>query len=339
MQASRHRPPRASPRRPLPSEAAKPVTIDWWHIRTTTRARRSGNRSSRQLYGGPSERPRSRCGPGERGLQAEITTQLQGGDVPDLFQSWGGGGVGRAGDCRLRQKDLTERLIASWKDLVEIPAPWACTRSTEKQYSVPFDLGMVGFWYNKDLFTQAGMRSAGDLVRPASGRRRQAPRREHHPLALGERESGPACSGGRTSPFAPVARTAMDNAIKTGDWSAPSFVAAGKALQDLIARSRFGQGSSQPRGMVPVARRLPWRRGRVPADGAVGSRHDAEPDARTRSRSPSTSGGSASRRSRAAPGRPPTGSVAGTASRSARTLAPEAIDFLKFINNSDNAAK
>ncbi|MBI5088068.1 MAG: extracellular solute-binding protein, partial [Actinobacteria bacterium] len=26
-----------------------------------------------------------------------------------------------------------------------------------KQYGVPFNLGMVGFWYNKDLFAQAGI--------------------------------------------------------------------------------------------------------------------------------------------------------------------------------------
>ena len=26
-----------------------------------------------------------------------------------------------------------------------------------KQYGIPFDLGMVGFWYNKDQFAKAGI--------------------------------------------------------------------------------------------------------------------------------------------------------------------------------------
>ena len=26
-----------------------------------------------------------------------------------------------------------------------------------KQYGIPWDMGMIGFWYNKDLFAQAGI--------------------------------------------------------------------------------------------------------------------------------------------------------------------------------------
>ena len=33
-----------------------------------------------------------------------------------------------------------------------------------KQYGLPYSLGVVGLWYNKDLFTQAGITApAGNL--------------------------------------------------------------------------------------------------------------------------------------------------------------------------------
>ncbi len=49
------------------------------------------------------------------------------------------------------------------------------------QYGVPFNLGMVGFWYNKDLFAQAGhRRPTGDLGRVPGGCAGPEGRR-HHP--------------------------------------------------------------------------------------------------------------------------------------------------------------
>jgi raffinose/stachyose/melibiose transport system substrate-binding protein len=52
-------------------------------------------------------------------------------------------------------KDITAD-IADWKDTVN-PGAMSIYAYNGKQYGVPWDMGMIGFWYNKDLFEQAGI--------------------------------------------------------------------------------------------------------------------------------------------------------------------------------------
>ena len=87
-------------------------------------------------------------------FKPKLTTEIQGGNVPDLFQSWGGGGMAEQVDAGLL-KDITAD-VADWKDTIN-PGALGMYQLDGKQYGIPFDLGMVGFWYNKDQFTQAGI--------------------------------------------------------------------------------------------------------------------------------------------------------------------------------------
>ena len=52
-------------------------------------------------------------------------------------------------------KDITAD-VASWKDTVN-PGALSIYAYNGKQYGVPWDMGMIGFWYNKKLFSDAGI--------------------------------------------------------------------------------------------------------------------------------------------------------------------------------------
>ncbi len=52
-------------------------------------------------------------------------------------------------------KDITAD-IADWSGTFN-PAALAAYQLGGKTYGVPYDIGMVGFWYNKDLFKKAGV--------------------------------------------------------------------------------------------------------------------------------------------------------------------------------------
>ena len=93
-------------------------------------------------------------------FKPKLTTEIQGGNVPDLFQSWGGGGMAEQVDAGVL-KDITGD-VADWADTMNAGA-MGMYQIDGKQYGIPFDLGMVGIGYNKDQFAQAGHRSAGDL--------------------------------------------------------------------------------------------------------------------------------------------------------------------------------
>ena len=92
-------------------------------------------------------------------FKAALQTNLQAGDVPDLFQSWGGGGLREQVDAGLVQ-DITEASSGFIGDLS--PGAVGLYQVDGKQYGMPFNAGMVGIWYNKDLFAQAGLEAPAD---------------------------------------------------------------------------------------------------------------------------------------------------------------------------------
>ena len=159
-----------------------PQTINWWHIQNTEPMLPVWAAVA-QEYQGAHSNVKIEIQPLENeAFKAKLTTATQAGSPPDLFQSWGGGVLKQQVDAGL-VKDLTE-TVAPWKDSL-LPLSLEPYTVDGKIYGVPFDIGMVGFWYNKDLFAQApDHRAAGHLGR-AARRGPQAQGRRDHPGRAG----------------------------------------------------------------------------------------------------------------------------------------------------------
>ena len=85
-----------------------------------------------------------------------IPIALQSSSPPDVFQNWGGGQLVdqvKAG----KVADLTKYVKPWIKSIGGSAAGW---QVNGKQYAIPYNVGVVGFWYNKQLFAQAGIKSA-----------------------------------------------------------------------------------------------------------------------------------------------------------------------------------
>ena len=88
-------------------------------------------------------------------FKTKLTTVMQSGEVPDIFQSWGGGTLNQQIEAGLL-KDITADLDAdggAWRNTFA-PGALGVYSYQGKNYGVPWDMGMVGFWYNKALFEQ-----------------------------------------------------------------------------------------------------------------------------------------------------------------------------------------
>jgi raffinose/stachyose/melibiose transport system substrate-binding protein len=173
-------------------------------------------------------------------FKPKLQSQLQGGTVPDLFQSWGGGGMAEQAAAGLL-KDITAD-VAPWKDTMNAGA-MGMYALDGKQYGIPFDLGMVGIWYNKDHFDKAGITAPPTTFDELLADIDKLKGAGYTPIAVG----GSPATWTEMFWWAYLAiRTggtdAMQNAIKTGDWSGPSFVQAGKLLSDLVAKKPFQEG-------------------------------------------------------------------------------------------------
>ena len=78
---------------------------------------------------------------------------LQGNNAPDVFFQRGRRVHGHAGQVRQDQEPDRVRV-----ELIgELGSQAQAWQIGGKQYGIPYDLHMVGFWYRKDLFAKAGI--------------------------------------------------------------------------------------------------------------------------------------------------------------------------------------
>ncbi|MFN7103554.1 MAG: ABC transporter substrate-binding protein, partial [Pseudorhizobium sp.] len=93
-------------------------------------------------------------------FKAKLPTLLQSDAAPDFFYSWGGG-VLRQQSQTGALMDLTEAMNADDGAWAKDYKPAALNGLTYdgKVYAVPYRMGTISFYYNKELFQQAGLKA------------------------------------------------------------------------------------------------------------------------------------------------------------------------------------
>jgi raffinose/stachyose/melibiose transport system substrate-binding protein len=137
-----------------PSAAAQPVTLEWWHITTADPGKTDFQNIADAYHAAHPNVTINITVLENEAFKTKLATSIQSGQVPDLFQSWGGGIMAAQADAGAL-KDITSD-ISSWKDTIN-PGALSIYAYNGKQYGVPWDMGMIGFWYNKDAFSKAGI--------------------------------------------------------------------------------------------------------------------------------------------------------------------------------------
>ncbi|ACS56149.1 extracellular solute-binding protein [Rhizobium leguminosarum] len=93
-------------------------------------------------------------------FKAKLPTLLQSDDVPDFFFSWGGGVLKQQSETGALQ-DVTPALDADGGKLRGAYSPASVSGLTfeGKTWAIPYKVGLVSFFYNKDLFAKAGVKA------------------------------------------------------------------------------------------------------------------------------------------------------------------------------------
>ena len=143
-----------SPSPAPPSAAAAPVTVEWWHISTSDPGKSVFQAIADAYHAAHPNVTIHITILENEAFKTKLATSMQSGQVPDLFQSWGGGIMAVQADAGML-KDITAD-VASWKDTIN-PGALSIYAYKGKQYGIPWDMGMIGVWYNKALFTKAGI--------------------------------------------------------------------------------------------------------------------------------------------------------------------------------------
>jgi raffinose/stachyose/melibiose transport system substrate-binding protein len=233
--------PKAAPATVAP---AKPVTVEWWHITTIDPGKTLWqDMANEYMAAHPNVKINITILENEA-FKTKLTTVMQGGTPPDIFQSWGGGTMNEQIAAGML-KDISADLDANggaWRNTFA-PGALAVFAKDGKNYGVPWDMGMVSWWYNKDIFAQANIANPPATWTEFIDDVKALKAAGITPISVGEKDTWTgmhiwAYLATRICGEAGF----MAAAGRTGSFEDPCFVEAGKKLEELIALQPFQDG-------------------------------------------------------------------------------------------------
>ena len=212
------------------------MTIDWWHIQNTDPMKTIWKQAADSYMAShPNVKIKITVLENEA-FKAKLTTNMQAGNPPDIFQSWGGGTLKEQAEAGLI-KDITgpsESWIGSLNE-----AAVGLYQVDDKQYGVPFNLGMVGVWYNKSLFKKAGIDAPPSTWSEFLADVEKLKSAGITPIAVGEKDKWPGMFWWANLSLRVAGSDAMTQAGEDGSFDSEGFVKAGEELKKLIDMEPF----------------------------------------------------------------------------------------------------
>ncbi|MGZ8437593.1 MAG: extracellular solute-binding protein [Candidatus Limnocylindrales bacterium] len=314
------------------SQAAAPVTIEWWHISTNDPGKTLfKNIADAYMAAHPNVTINITVLENEA-FKTKLATQMQSGTPPDLFQSWGGGTMAAQADAGML-KDITAD-VAPWKDTVNAGA-MSIYSYNSKQYGVPWDMGMIGFWYNKKLFSDAGISAPPTTWDELLTDMSKLKAKGVAPLAIAGKDMWPSMHLWTYLVVRIGGSDVLQQMIQSGDWNTDACKAAGDAVLKLNALDPYQKGYASAtydneaaavgNGQAAMELMGQWAPGVQVADSTskkgLGSDLGWFPF-------PAVTGGA---------GAATDGVGGGNGIAVGKNAPPEAVDFLKFFSSAENA--
>jgi raffinose/stachyose/melibiose transport system substrate-binding protein len=238
----------AAPATAVPATAVptqKPVTVEWWHITTVDPGKTLWQTMANEYMAAHPNVKINITILENEAFKTKLTTVMQGGTPPDIFQSWGGGVMNDQVTAGMLQ-DITSYLDAdggAWRNTFA-PGALAVYALNGKNYGVPWDMGEVAWWYNKDLFAKAKIANPPTTWTDLLADVKTLKAAGITPISLGEKDSWTGMHiwsylatriCGQAKFLAAANRTG-------GSFADPCFVEAGKDLKALIDLQPFQAG-------------------------------------------------------------------------------------------------
>ncbi|GAA3385229.1 extracellular solute-binding protein [Streptomyces racemochromogenes] len=235
---------------PVPAADGE-VTFAWWNIATTEPGRSLFPQLSTAFTAAHPNITIKTTSLENEAFKSKLAAVTSSGRLPDVFQTWGGGVLRQQVDAGLVE-DLTDAF--GWaSDLT--PVSLQAYRFEGRTYAVPYDVGMVGFWYNKKLFAKAGIAAPpatwAELLEDV-GKLKAA---GVTPIALAGKEKWPGHFYWAYLAMRLAGLPALERAAAAKDFTGPGFVLAGSRLKELVDLQPFqpgflGAGYSTPGGQA-----------------------------------------------------------------------------------------
>jgi raffinose/stachyose/melibiose transport system substrate-binding protein len=215
-----------------------PVTITWWHNANQEPGRSFWEEvAGEYMEDNPNVSIDISAVQNEE-LRDEIPIALQGNDPPDLFQQWGGGEMRDQVEAG-KLMDITE-AVAPWID--ELGPSAANWQVDGVQYGLPYTVGVVGFWYNQDLFDEAGITEPPETWDDLLDAIDALKAADITPIALGGQDRWPDRFYWEYVAVRTCSQEVIEQSVADYSFDDPCWVEAGEILAELIDAEPFNEG-------------------------------------------------------------------------------------------------
>jgi raffinose/stachyose/melibiose transport system substrate-binding protein len=171
-------------------------------------------------------------------FKTKITPALRGNAPPDIFQQWGSGQ--QATQVQSGKLANISGQVTPWISSLGTPATeW---QTDGKWYGVPYDLHVVGFWYRKDLFQQAGITTTPTTIPQLESD--DAALRAHGitPITVGSKDGWPDAFWWEYFAVRECSQSTITQAMSGVSLSAPCFTKATADLDSFMKTNPFQTG-------------------------------------------------------------------------------------------------
>ncbi|QCB94222.1 ABC transporter substrate-binding protein [Cellulomonas shaoxiangyii] len=214
------------------------VTLQWWHNSNTGEGKDYYDQVADQF---------EQDNPGvtievsalqHEDMLTKLDAAFQTGDTPDVFMERGGGELAAHVEAGL-VKDLTEPASETIANIGGVVDGWTYE---EKVYALPFSIGVVGFWYNKALFQQAGITATPTTMEELNAANDKLKAAGIEPISVGAGDKWPAAHYWYYLALRECSKDVMGEAITNLDFSDECFTRAGADLEALVGTKPFNTG-------------------------------------------------------------------------------------------------
>lgn len=171
-------------------------------------------------------------------MLTKLDAAFQAGDAPDIYMERGGGELADHVEAGLTM-DLTDVAADTIAKLGGSVSGWQVDGKT---YGLPFSVGVVGYWYNKAMFDEAGVTATPTDWTEMYAVIDQLKAAGMAPISVGAGDKWPAAHYWYYFALRECSQDVLSSAVTSLDFSDPCFIKAGEDLQQVIAAEPFNKG-------------------------------------------------------------------------------------------------
>jgi raffinose/stachyose/melibiose transport system substrate-binding protein len=214
------------------------VTIAWWH---------NSNTGDGKTYYDQVAADFEKDNPGvtvevsamqHEDMVTKLSAAMQAGDMPDVYMERGGGEL-RDHVAAGLTKDISE---AAGETIAKLGGTVAGYQVEGKTYALPFSVGVVGFWYNKALFKEAGITETPTTWEQTYEAIDKLKAAKIEPISVGAGDGWPAAHYWYYFAVRECSQDVLTEALSSLEFSDPCFVRAGESLEELLGAEPFNKG-------------------------------------------------------------------------------------------------